>query len=51
MGEKQTKPGHYWDYREAQWVRYAAPEPRVPAPAEPADDRVVETSEAEAPTG
>jgi hypothetical protein len=35
MGDK---PGHYWDLREARWVRFTAPAVEVPEQAEAADD-------------
>ena len=40
--------GHYWDHREARWVRYVAPAPepgpapdasQVPAQAEPVEQQ------------
>lgn len=53
MGDK---PGHYWDYREARWVRYSVPEgdevavPAQQAPA-PADRPVVEAPEVDVRSG
>jgi hypothetical protein len=54
MGDTLSKPGHYWDCREAVWVRYAATEAVVPAPSEPADDRMRDDADAvaaDAPAG
>ena len=46
MGDTQSKPGHYWDFRECAWVRHPAPEAVLPAPSEPADDRIADAVDA-----
>ena len=54
MVETLSKPGYYWDCREAAWVRCPVSEGLVPAPSEPADDRVsdaVDAVTADAPAG
>ena len=38
MGEREqtkSRPGHYWDHREAGWVPYAPPVVEVLVPAQP----------------
>jgi hypothetical protein len=35
MGDK---PGHYWDLRQARWVRFEPPVVELPEQAEPIDD-------------
>jgi len=35
MGDK---PGHYWDLREARWVRYSAPAVEVPEQSAAVED-------------
>ncbi|HET7531282.1 MAG TPA: hypothetical protein VFJ98_10015 [Mycobacteriales bacterium] len=47
MGDK---PGHYWDLREARWVRFTAPV-ELPEQAEPADDQVAASQEADVRSG
>jgi len=37
MGDK---PGHYWDLREARWVKFEPPVVELPEQAEPVDDRL-----------
>jgi hypothetical protein len=44
MGDK---PGHYWDLREARWVKYEPPAVELPEQAEPADDQVAPPLEAD----
>jgi hypothetical protein len=34
------KPGHYWDLREARWVKFEPPVVELPEPAEPLEDQV-----------
>ena len=38
MGDK---PGHYWDLREARWVRFESPAVEVPEQAGPVEDELV----------
>lgn len=51
MGDVQFKPGHYWDWRECGWVRYATAEPVVPVQAEPVEDVISDDVEVDAPAG
>jgi len=41
MGEK---PGHFWDLREARWVRFQPPV-ELPEQAEPVEDELVPDGE------
>ena len=41
------KPGHYWDLREARWVKFEPPVVELPEQAEPADDQVLAPQEAD----
>ena len=46
MGDK---PGHYWDLREARWVKFE-PVVELPEQSEPLDDQVAATPEADVPS-
>jgi hypothetical protein len=48
MGDK---PGHYWDLREARWVKFEPPIVELPEQAAPADDQVVAAEEADVRSG
>ena len=48
MGDK---PGHYWDLREARWVKFESPVVELPEQAEPADDQVAAQQEADVRSG
>jgi hypothetical protein len=37
MGDK---PGHYWDLREARWVKFSPPAVEVPEQAAPIEDEL-----------
>jgi hypothetical protein len=37
MGDK---PGHYWDLRQARWVKFEPPVVELPEQADPRDDSV-----------
>ena len=52
MRDVQYKPQFYWDFREARWVRCAAPEP-VAVPEQPAavEDQLPTAAEADTPAG
>jgi len=41
------KPGHYWDLREARWVKHEPPAVEVAAQADAADDQVAAPQEAD----
>jgi hypothetical protein len=45
-----SKPGHYWDLREARWVKYPPAVVEVPEQTEPADDQVAAPQEADVPS-
>ena len=42
MGDK---PGHYWDLREARWVKFTAPVVELPEQAEPVEDELLPAEE------
>ncbi|HET7312457.1 MAG TPA: hypothetical protein VFJ17_14140 [Mycobacteriales bacterium] len=48
MGDK---PGHYWDLREARWVKFEPPLVELPEQAEPVDDQVATPQEADVRSG
>jgi hypothetical protein len=45
------KPGHYWDLREARWVKFESPVVELPEPTEPLDDQVAAPEEADVRSG
>ena len=52
MGDTQSKPGHYWDFRECAWVRHPAPEAvSVPEQPDAVEDQLPTTAEADTPAG
>jgi len=44
------KPGHYWDLREARWVKFEPPVVDLPGQAEPVDDQVAAQQEVDVPS-
>ena len=48
MGDK---PGHYWDLREARWVKFEPTVVELPEQAEPADDQVAAPQGADVRSG
>jgi hypothetical protein len=48
MGDK---PGHYWDLREARWVRFEQPAVELPEQPEPADVQLEAQQEADVRSG
>jgi hypothetical protein len=45
------RPGHYWDLREARWIKYGPAVLELPEPAEPADDQVAADVEIDVRSG
>jgi hypothetical protein len=45
------KPGHYWDLREARWVKFEPATIELPEQAEPADDQVAAQQETDVRSG
>ena len=48
MGEMA---GHYWDLREARWVKFESPVVELPEQPGPADDQVAAAEEADVRSG